>query len=455
MRSVSSATWTRVLPVSCVVLAELGDDLALALRGQRAHVRRRTASRRQAAARARAAAIRRVPRRRARICSTSASTLSKRRSPRSRSQELEAQLLRRRGRRRSRAGTPRQLAAAGLERRAHADVDRGRAQSPPSARRGRRRRRGRARRSRVGDEVGGREARACARACRRAPPRRRRRTARRAAASACCTRPPATRPRMWLEETISPSTSSSGTTRVSKRSSAREQSRRRPGARWPKRKFSPTETCVAPSALDEHVVDEVLGAARGEVAVERDRRRAPRRPSDAISSALRSSVVSSLGGVPGRDDRQRMRIERDDGVGAADDLAVAEVHAVERADGHAPRARLDVGQGYVTFTPRKPTLGFSGAVRRLGDARPARRRSTQQHRRRRRPRRRRDGLAVAAGARPSLVQRDRGRKRQRLGERDQARLADRRRATVGTARSPCAAAPRSRRRRGRRSSERT
>ena len=52
---------------------------------------------------------------------------------------------------------------------------------------------------------------------------------------------------MWLEETISPSTSSSGTTRVSKRRSARAAGRRRPRALWPKRKFSPTETCVAPS----------------------------------------------------------------------------------------------------------------------------------------------------------------------------------------------------------------
>ena len=55
-------------------------------------------------------------------------------------------------------------------------------------------------------------------------------------------------------------------------------------------------------------------------------------PSAAISSALRSSVVSSFGRVLGGDHRDRVRIEREHAVGAADHLAVAEVHAVEGAD---------------------------------------------------------------------------------------------------------------------------
>jgi len=54
-------------------------------------------------------------------------------------------------------------------------------------------------------------------------------------------------PRMWLDETTSPSTSSSCTIRVSKRLSAASNSES-PCARWPKRKFSPTETWVAESA---------------------------------------------------------------------------------------------------------------------------------------------------------------------------------------------------------------
>ena len=50
-----------------------------------------------------------------------------------------------------------------------------------------------------------------------------------------------------------------------------------------------------------------------------------------------------------------------------DDLAVAEVDAVERADGDAARARLGVGQAR-DLHARKPTTGFSAAaLARLGD----------------------------------------------------------------------------------------
>ena len=79
----------------------------------------------------------------------------------------------------------------------------------------------------------------------------------RAAGRRTSTAPAEQSPRMWLELTTSPSTSSSGTTRVSKRSSA-ASSAASPCARWPKRKFSPTLTCVAPQRADEHVVDEAL-----------------------------------------------------------------------------------------------------------------------------------------------------------------------------------------------------
>ena len=78
-----------------------------------------------------------------------------------------------------------------------------------------------------------------------------------------------------------------------------------------------------------------------------------------MSSALRSSVVSSGGGPCLETTAERVRVEGQDGVGAADDLAVAEVHAVERADGDAPRARLGVGQPRWPSSARKPTMGFS------------------------------------------------------------------------------------------------
>ena len=56
-----------------------------------------------------------------------------------------------------------------------------------------------------------------------------------------------------------------------------------------------------------------------------------------MSSALRSSVVSSRGVAAGATTDERVRLEGQDGVGARDDLAVAEVDAVEGADRDAAR----------------------------------------------------------------------------------------------------------------------
>ena len=91
---------------------------------------------------------------------------------------------------------------------------------------------------------------------------------------------------------------------------------------------------------DEDVVDEALRAAPGEVRVERDDDELLDAELARSSSALRSSVVSRRGAPPGATTAARVRLEGDDGVGAADDLAVAEVDAVEGADGDPPRARL-------------------------------------------------------------------------------------------------------------------
>ena len=122
-------------------------------------------------------------------------------------------------------------------------------------------------------------------------------------------------PRMWLEETTSPSNSSSGWTRVSKRSSAREHLRVAL-ALWPKRKFSPTDDVRGLEHLDEHVVDEVLGRARGERAVERDDHELlDAEAGDELGLALDRRQQPRR--RAGRDDRLRVRIERQDGVGAA------------------------------------------------------------------------------------------------------------------------------------------
>ena len=79
----------------------------------------------------------------------------------------------------------------------------------------------------------------------------------------------------------------------------RLQQRVSPCARWPKRKFSPIETRVARSVLDEHVLDEVGRAALRERSVERDHDELLDAQL-ATSSALRSSVVSSFGAASGR-----------------------------------------------------------------------------------------------------------------------------------------------------------
>ena len=63
-----------------------------------------------------------------------------------------------------------------------------------------------------------------------------------------------------------------------------------------------------------------------------------------MSSALRSSVVSSRGAPPGATTAAGAARRSATVSAPADDLAVAEVDAVERADGDAARARLDVGE---------------------------------------------------------------------------------------------------------------
>ena len=73
---------------------------------------------------------------------------------------------------------------------------------------------------------------------------------------------------MWLEETISPSTSSSGCT-------ASESARRRPAARVALGAVAEAEVLAdrdprRPERLDQHLVDELLRAARGEGGVEGD-----------------------------------------------------------------------------------------------------------------------------------------------------------------------------------------
>ena len=121
------------------------------------------------------------------------------------------------------------------------------------------------------------------------------------------------------------------TTRVSNAVLRAQQRRRRRCARWPKRKFSPTDTCVAPSCSTSTWSMNSCGVC------------AANAPSNGITTSSSTPSAGDQVGLLlergqqlrrrlGRDDRARVRLERQHGVGAADHLAVAEVHAVELAD---------------------------------------------------------------------------------------------------------------------------
>ena len=89
---------------------------------------------------------------------------------------------------------------------------------------------------------------------------------------------------------------------------------------------------------DEHVVDELLRRLGGEGAVERDHDELLT-PSAAIRSALTASGVSSFGAASGATTAGGCGSKVRTRVRAADDLPVAEVHAVELADGDVGAAR--------------------------------------------------------------------------------------------------------------------
>ena len=300
----------------------------------------------------------------------------------------------------------------------------------------------------VGDEVGGREAELAAALVAVRPPRPRAGTARRGSASRRSTSPAATRPRMWVEETISPSTSTSGTTRVSNSSCALQQlgvalapccrsgSSRRPR---PARR----------RAADQHVVDELLGGLRGERRRRTGSPPARRTPRPAIRSRLTANDMSSFGAASGWIDRQRVRLEGEHGVGAADDLAVAEVHAVELADRDAARgAPLGVGEPGDDPSAAEAYDGLELAAAR-GSASAIRLPSSVS---------RTVPVRAAPAPRPrpwparaGLVALELDVRAGRRARRAAGRAGRRRRPRRRTGRSPCAAAPRSRRRRGRRS----
>ena len=160
-------------------------------------------------------------------------------------EELERAARGRRGRRRSRAGTPRRAGrgpsrTSGARRRSSRRATSA-ARRPARPPRGRRRRRGRGRTSAGSGTrfaVGKPSVRPRLSPCATGP-RSWNGEPRQTLARSISAR--LDRARMWVEEMISPSTSTSSTTRVANASWCAQQ-RASPLARWPKRKFSPTLT---------------------------------------------------------------------------------------------------------------------------------------------------------------------------------------------------------------------
>ena len=99
---------------------------------------------------------------------------------------------------------------------------------------------------------------------------------------------------MWLEETISPSISSSGCTTVSKRSSA-AAARESPCGAAPEAEVLADRDLAGAECADEHVVDELARRGRAANSASKGITIISCTPSEATSSALRSEDVSSRG----------------------------------------------------------------------------------------------------------------------------------------------------------------
>ena len=254
---------------------------------------------------------------------------------------------------------------------------------------------------------------------------------------------------MWLEETTSPSTSSSGD----------DPRLEAPVGLQPRGVAlrAVAEAEVLPHGhvrraepLDEHAVDELVARSARRTRRRTGRRRAPATPSPATSSALRSSVVSSSGARGGRD-RPTAGAGRTSGRVSAPRMTSRWPRwTPSKVPTATRRGRGSASGRRVTFT--RGSLRWASAARR----RAVRRSRPGRPRRRAAPRPSpavgrlaRDGLPVARAPARLGVER-----RPAAGSSARARAAGRapdRRRRRRTGRPACAAAPRSRRRRGRRS----
>ena len=170
---------------------------------------------------------------------------------------------------------------------------------------------------------------------------------------------------MWLDETTSPSTSSSSTiARLEALVGAQQV-----GVAL--RLVAEAEVLAdrhvrRAERADEHVVDELLRAARGELAVERDHDELLRRRASRRAAALRRRSVSRRGAAPGCTTA----------VGCGSNVSTVSAPAMtsrwprctpSKVPTATRRGRgCDVGQARDPHA-RKPTTGFSAPSRALGD----------------------------------------------------------------------------------------
>ena len=153
---------------------------------------------------------------------------------------------------------------------------------------------------------------------------------------ALSTSPAATSERILVEDTISPSTSISGTTRDS--NSSREAEHLRIALRLgAEAKVLPHGDPLGAQGVDQDAAAEVLRRDGGEASVERDH-------DQLVDAQALDHVALDLEGhdqLRGRlwvKDAQRVGLERQDGVGTIDHLPVADMDAVEGADRDVPRS---------------------------------------------------------------------------------------------------------------------
>ena len=183
--------------------------------------------------------------------------------------------------------------------------------------------------------------------------------------------PAATSARIRVEETVSPSTSTSGTTRVSN-SECGFQHRRVALGFGAEAEVLADRDLLGVELLEQDVGDEVLGALLRELLVEGD-------DDELLHAEAFDHVALDLEGHDQLrrrrrvQDFERVRVEGEDRVGALDHRLVAEVDAVEGADRDVARPRLGVGQRGDPHAHRSAsaTAGTSSATRSAGSSSPA------------------------------------------------------------------------------------